>query len=81
MKAVLRNVSYLCTVDLHFSNDGIKKDSGAGKADTSLGHALNRALTEVWVQCKVLRVLYVFSVTFNSKHSLFSISCCIFARK
>ena len=25
MKAVLRNASYLCTVDLHFSNDGIKK--------------------------------------------------------
>lgn len=41
MKAVLRNVSYLCTVDLNFSNDGIKKDSGACKADTSLGYALN----------------------------------------
>lgn len=28
----------------------------------------------LWQRCKILRILYTFSVTFNIRHSLFSIS-------
>ena len=33
------------------------------------------------IKRKILRILFIFSVTFNTKHSLFPTSSCIFARK